>query len=103
MLIFQIQIYLEKTYNLEVKNIGSQDELLDKFYASLGKNALIIIDNVEKDDFIKSFLPKNVFAKFIITSRYKNWKFPLIDLSPFSQNDAFKYIKNSLNDSEKAF
>jgi hypothetical protein len=28
---------------------------------------------------------------------------PIVDLSPFSQNDAFKYIKNSLNDSEKAF
>jgi hypothetical protein len=28
---------------------------------------------------------------------------PIVDLLPFSQNDAFKYIKNSLNDSEKAF
>jgi hypothetical protein len=60
MLIFQIQIYLEKAHNLDVKNIRSQDELLDKFYACLGKNALIIIDNVEKEDFIKNFLPKNV-------------------------------------------
>jgi hypothetical protein len=60
MLIFQIQIYLEKVHNLNVKNMRSQDELLDKFYASLGKNALIIIDNVEKEDLIKNFLPKNV-------------------------------------------
>jgi hypothetical protein len=60
MLILQIQIYLEKAHNLDVKNLRNQDELLDKFYASLGKNPLIIIDNVEKEDFIKKFLPKNI-------------------------------------------
>ena len=78
---FQIQTYLEKAHNLNVKMVKSQEELLAKFYQSLGNNALVVIDNAENPQFINDFLPKNNTTKVIITTRFKDWKFPLVQLS----------------------
>ena len=47
LLTFQIQTYLEKAHNIETKNIKSHDDLMRKFYESLGASSLVVIDNVE--------------------------------------------------------
>jgi len=96
-LTFQIQIYLEKAHKIDAKKEKDQSLLLNKFYNSIGENAIVVIDNVEDNSFIHEYLPvKGSPHKVIVTSRYRVWDFPIIELSPFSEDETYKYLRESL-------
>jgi hypothetical protein len=46
LLTFQIQTYLEKAHKIEVIREKDFSSLLKKFYETIGKDAIVVIDNV---------------------------------------------------------
>jgi tetratricopeptide (TPR) repeat protein len=86
----QIQMYMQKIYGTDPSM--KQEELLPIFYNNLGDDACIIIDNAEDGELIAPFLPKNQVLDILITSRYKSWEFPIVNLNSFSANDTHVYI-----------
>jgi len=51
---------------------------MKNFYDSIGKNAIVVFDNVEDYDFIQKHLPTSGSVKVIITSRHKNKNFSVV-------------------------
>jgi tetratricopeptide (TPR) repeat protein len=93
----QIQTYMQQVYGIEPGAL-KQEELLSSFYNRLGQKACIVIDNAEDADQVLPFFPKNQQVDIIITSRYKSWEFPMVDLSAFSKNDTYRYIVKAIGD-----
>jgi len=95
LLTFQIQTYLEKAHKIDATKEKDQSALLRKFYETIGKDALVIFDNVEDNGFIQKFLPLEGTTKIIITSRYRGWDFPMVELTQFSEAETSKYLRET--------
>jgi tetratricopeptide (TPR) repeat protein len=100
LLTFQIQTYLEKAHKIDLTKEKDQTALLKKFYESIGNDAIVVIDNIENKESIQEFLPTSDSIKIIITSRYRDWRFPTIVLSQFSDTETLKYLAENFSESD---
>lgn len=106
-----IKVYrkiLDKMFNINSKDMADK-EVIECLNSKLKNHRfLLVFDNVpmgylvdgetvSSEDFFLANLPTN--GNFIITSRKYNWSVinGLIDLRPFSEIEALKYIEDKLN------